>query len=149
MMTTVIAGTTKQKPAANIIEPPWFFSVCEIEVEPNPFACWSFGTVLHEIWGPGTKVVVKRFLIDGKVVGVREQARIEKEINIWHQLNHPNVIKMFRASHVSLPPFVVCEDAVNGDLGSFLACPGNKREAWRLRRSASTTSTRTASCMAT
>ncbi|EGZ29087.1 hypothetical protein PHYSODRAFT_246310 [Phytophthora sojae] len=71
-------------------------------------------------WGPGTKVVVKRFLVKDQAIDQRAQLKIEKEMNIWYQLNLLNVIKMFGASHVSSPPFIAYEDAVNGDLGVFL-----------------------------
>jgi hypothetical protein len=49
-----------------------------------PFASGSFGSVHRGVWGPGTKVVVKRFLVEDKVVGPREQLRIEKERSRLH-----------------------------------------------------------------
>ncbi|RLN46196.1 hypothetical protein BBJ28_00013509 [Nothophytophthora sp. Chile5] len=62
---------------------------------------------------------------------------IEAEFNFWHQLNHPNVMKMLGASHVSLPPFVVCEEAGEGDLRSFLhRSDDNHKRLWLLLQQA-------------
>ncbi|GMF19421.1 unnamed protein product [Phytophthora lilii] len=68
----------------------------------------------------------------------RGKTKIESEINLWYQINHPNVIKMYGASHVSSAPFIVREDATNGDLCSFLArSEVNRRQMWRLLYQAS------------
>ncbi|RLN84057.1 hypothetical protein BBJ28_00010754 [Nothophytophthora sp. Chile5] len=113
--------------------PPWFFPSDDVDIEPMPFARGSFGTVHKGVWGAGARVAVKCLLVDGSEVDERVQQQIETEINVWHQLNHPNVIKMFGASHVSSPPFIVCEDATNGNLSSFLARSNdNQRQMWLL-----------------
>ncbi|RLN60061.1 hypothetical protein BBJ28_00025982, partial [Nothophytophthora sp. Chile5] len=117
LMATVVR--TSQMTAKRL--PPWFLPPDDVAFESNPFACGSFGSVHHGVWGSGTKVVVKCFIIDVMSLDERTQQKIETEINTWHQLNHPNVIKMFGASHVSSPPFIVCEDAANGNLCSFLS----------------------------
>lgn len=55
------------------------------------------------------------------------------EISIWHQFTHPNVIKMFGASHLCSPPLIVCEDAVNGNLANYLRkSTANKNRMWSL-----------------
>ncbi|KAL4110179.1 Armadillo repeat-containing protein 3 [Phytophthora ramorum] len=82
--------------------------------------------------GTGTKVVVKCFLVDDMVADERAKQKIESEMNLWYSFNHPNIIKMFGASHVSSPPFIVCEDATNGDLSSYLLRANNKQHMWRL-----------------
>ncbi|RLN06484.1 hypothetical protein BBJ28_00026135, partial [Nothophytophthora sp. Chile5] len=113
--------------------PPWFLPPDEVKYESKPFARGSFGSVHRGVWRSGTKVVVKRFLVDDMVLDGGAQQKIEAEFNIWHQLNHPNVIKMFGASHVSSPPFVVCEEATEGNLRSFLRrSDDNHDRMWRL-----------------
>ncbi|RLN94061.1 hypothetical protein BBJ28_00026153, partial [Nothophytophthora sp. Chile5] len=113
--------------------PPWFLPPDEVAVEPIPFARGSYGSVHRGVWGAGAKVVVKRFLVDDSVLDEGAQQKIEAEMNIWHQLNHPYVVKMFGASHVSSPPFVVCEEASNGNLCSFLRrSDDNQKRMWRL-----------------
>ncbi|KAE8970512.1 hypothetical protein PR001_g27187, partial [Phytophthora rubi] len=129
MMGTVVraTSTTVQK------LPPWFMSSDELKFEKEAFARGSFASVHRGVWGPGTRVVVKCFLNDDLVADERAKQQIEKEINLWHKFNNPNVIRMFGASHVSSPAFVVCEDATNGDLCSYLArSEGNKQHMWRL-----------------
>ncbi|KAG6968539.1 hypothetical protein JG688_00005767 [Phytophthora aleatoria] len=111
MMSTVVKGSkaTVEK------LPPWFLPSSELEFEPEAFAQGSFASVHRGVWGSGTHVVVKRFLVDDSTeVDVSVKLQIEAEMNLWHQFNHPNIIKMFGASHVSSPPFIVCEDATNG-----------------------------------
>ncbi|RLN95886.1 hypothetical protein BBJ28_00025100, partial [Nothophytophthora sp. Chile5] len=133
LMRTMMATVVKTSQMTVKRLPPWFLPSDDVAFEPNPFACGSFGSVHHGVWGSGTKVVVKCFLIDAMSLDERAQQKIESEINIWHQLNHPNVIKMFGASHVSSPPFIVCEDATNGNLCSYLArSDDNQRQMWRL-----------------
>jgi hypothetical protein len=53
-------------------------------------------------------------------VDERMKLQIEAEMNLWYQFKHPNAIQMFGASHVSSPPFIVCEDATDGDVAQFL-----------------------------
>ncbi|RLN73387.1 hypothetical protein BBJ28_00016079 [Nothophytophthora sp. Chile5] len=113
--------------------PLWFLPPDEVKYESKPFARGSFGSVHKGVWRSDTKVVVKRFLVDDMVLDEGAQQQIEAEFNIWHQLNHPNVIKMFGASHVSSPPFVVCEEAAEGNLRSFLRrSDDNHNRMWRL-----------------
>ncbi|KAG3247098.1 hypothetical protein PI124_g8193 [Phytophthora idaei] len=125
MLSTVVKGSkaTVEK------LPPWFLPSSELEFEPEAFA-----SVHRGVWGSGTHVVVKRFLVDDSTeVDVSVKLQIEAEMNLWHQFNYPNIIKMFGASHVSSPPFIVCEDATNGDLCSFLARSEiNKGHKWRM-----------------
>ncbi|KAG3247097.1 hypothetical protein PI124_g8192 [Phytophthora idaei] len=129
MMATVVRGskTTVDK------LPPWFLPSDELIIEPVAFAQGSFASVHYGVWGAGTKVVVKCFSTTDVVVDERTKQQIEAEMNLWYQLNHPNIIKMFGASHVSSPPFIACENAVNGDLSSFLCrSETNRQQTWRM-----------------
>lgn len=129
MMATVIRTSTTSVPKL----PPWFLPPYEVRFKPNPFARGSFATVHRGVRRPNANVVVKCFLVDGVDVDERTRQNIEMEMNLWHQFDHPNVIKLLGASHISTPPFIVCEDATNGDLSSFLARSDvNKQQLWRL-----------------
>ncbi|KAL3663586.1 Armadillo repeat-containing protein 3 [Phytophthora oleae] len=113
--------------------PKWFLPSNEVYTDSEPFAAGSYGSVYRGKWGLGTTIIVKRFNVEDKVVSERAQRKIESEINIWYRLNHPHVIKMYGASHVSSPPFIVCEDATNGDLSDFLArSDDNFCQMWQL-----------------
>ncbi|RLN74928.1 hypothetical protein BBJ28_00026138, partial [Nothophytophthora sp. Chile5] len=137
LMKTMMRTVVRASQATVKRLPPWFLPPDEVQFEPNAFARGSFGSVHRGVWGAGTKVVVKCFLVDEMALGERAQQKIEAEMNIWHQLNHPNIVKMFGASHVGSPPFIVCEDATNGNLCSFLArSDDNQRQMWRLLRQA-------------
>jgi hypothetical protein len=113
--------------------PAWFLPSDDVEYEPKPFACGSFGSVHRGTWGVGASVVVKCLAIEGPQMDERARQRVESEIDIWHRFKHPNVIKMFDASHVSSPAFIVCEDATNGNVCSFLSrSEANKQLMWRM-----------------
>ncbi|KAE8881926.1 hypothetical protein PF005_g11931 [Phytophthora fragariae] len=129
MMATVIRTSTTSVPKL----PPWFLPPYEIRFDPKPFARGSFATVHRGVRGSDTNVVVKCFLVDGADVDERTRQNIEAEMNLLHQFDHPNVVKLLGASHMSTPPFIVCEDATNGDLRSFLArSDANKLQLWKL-----------------
>ncbi|KAE9143012.1 hypothetical protein PF006_g11928 [Phytophthora fragariae] len=106
--------------------PPWFIPSDEIEFERQPFARGAYTSLHHGVWKL-RNIVVKRFRAGHRVID-----ELENEMNLWYEFDHPNIIKMFGASHVS-PPFIVCEDATNADLASFLARPeSNQRRTWSL-----------------
>ncbi|GMF09139.1 unnamed protein product [Phytophthora lilii] len=67
--------------------PPWFLPSDELKFEPEAFAQGSFGSVHHGVWGSGTKVAVKCFLIDDIMTDERAKQKIlfffEAEMNIW------------------------------------------------------------------
>ncbi|KAE9313618.1 hypothetical protein PF008_g19686 [Phytophthora fragariae] len=113
--------------------PGWFVPLYELEMETDPFARGTFGSVYRGLWKSGTAVVVKRVQIDSMEVDEGVQLKIVKELDKLHELIHPNLIKMFGASHVATPPYLVCEEATNGNLGTFLARSAeNKQQMWVL-----------------
>ncbi|KAJ8546655.1 hypothetical protein ON010_g11580 [Phytophthora cinnamomi] len=117
----------------NTALPSWFVPDHEVEVQSEPFARGSLGSVYHGEWGEETNVVVKRFGVDEEVLEEGVWAKIEKDMHLLFQLEHPNIVKVVGASHVGSPPFLIYKDAVNGNLRSFLArSENNKRHMWRL-----------------
>ncbi|OWZ04751.1 Serine/threonine protein kinase [Phytophthora megakarya] len=113
--------------------PTWFMPLHDIKVELKPFGRGSFGSMHSGVWGQGTNVAIKRFFIDELLIDQRIRLKAEKELNLACVLSHSNILKMFGASHVSSPPFVVWEHATNGNLGVFLVrSDDNKRRMWRL-----------------
>ncbi|EGZ29108.1 hypothetical protein PHYSODRAFT_379003, partial [Phytophthora sojae] len=78
-----------------------------------------------------TPVVVKFFRTDDVVADVGMLQKLGKELNLLYEINHPNLVKILGACHVSLPPFIVYEDIPSGNLSSFLArSEDNKRQMW-------------------
>ncbi|KAF1787571.1 hypothetical protein PC129_g9826 [Phytophthora cactorum] len=61
-------------------------------------------------------VVVKRLIIHADAIDF-----FRREVEIWFAMDHPNVLKLYGASHCSRPSLLVCEDAANGSLVSYLA----------------------------
>ncbi|KAL3659187.1 LIM domain kinase 1 [Phytophthora oleae] len=60
-------------------------------------------------------VVVKRLLIHADAIELFRQ-----EVEIWFNLDHPNILKLYGASHCSRPALLVLEDATNGPLVKYL-----------------------------
>jgi len=129
LLTTIVRGIGSEVESF----PPWFMPKNHVVFHREAFARGSFGSVYRGVWGPGTEVVVKCLVADESTITSKARDKILAEISIWHQLNHPNVIKMLGASHVSSPPFIVCEEAPYGNLFEFLAkSEQNGRWMWRL-----------------
>ncbi|KAE8876564.1 hypothetical protein PF003_g39312 [Phytophthora fragariae] len=113
--------------------PPWSIPSYEVTFDPTPFARGSFGSVHRGVWGPEkSNVVVKRLFCDDLVNDERIRHQVERELSLLHELSHPNITKMFGASHANSPPFV-WEHAAKGNLGVLLCrYEGNKQYMWRL-----------------
>ncbi|KUF84414.1 hypothetical protein AM588_10000691 [Phytophthora nicotianae] len=62
------------------------------------------------------RVVVKRIFIHADAIELFRQ-----EVEAWFAMDHPNVLKLYGASHCSRPALLVCEDAANGPLVNYLA----------------------------
>lgn len=98
--------------------PAWFIPSSEVDFRSfAAFSAGSFGSVHVGKWFE-TPVIVKRAFVQE---GTREQvlAQFSCEADIWFQLNHINVVKMYGACHVGAL-FFVCEHAKGGELSSYL-----------------------------
>ncbi|KAE9087946.1 hypothetical protein PF007_g20170 [Phytophthora fragariae] len=112
--------------------PRWFLPRDELKFEPEPFARGSFGHVHRGGW-KSEVVVVKQYFVTDLAADDAAIQKLEAEMNLWYQFDHVNVIKLFAASHVGLPLFIVSEFAAKGDLGTFLTrSKKNKKHMWRL-----------------
>lgn len=90
----------------------WFISPFEVALESVPSAK-SFGGEYRVKW-LDADVMVKLFIPDATV------ASLEQEVAVWHQLRHPNVVKLYGACNVG-HNFFVFEVAANGSLNDYLA----------------------------
>lgn len=73
------------------------------------------------------RVVVKLFVPDASGSSFADQ------VNLWRQLRHPNVTKLYGACDDGRLQFFVCEHASNGSLDEFLAsCRPEQRLPWTL-----------------
>ncbi|ETI54321.1 TKL protein kinase [Phytophthora nicotianae P1569] len=61
------------------------------------------------------RVVVKRIFIHADAIELFRQ-----EVEAWFAMDHPNVLKLYGASHCSRPALLVCEDATNESLVKYL-----------------------------
>lgn len=81
--------------AANVSDeklPLWYLPSHEVKFESDES---DSRPVCPATWD-GTHVVVNFFVDEDKEA-------IEREMDMWYQLNHPNIVNMFGASHVSSP----------------------------------------------
>jgi serine/threonine protein kinase len=100
----------------------WFLSPAEIDFKSfSEFNRGAFGSVHLGTWF-GTRVVVKRAFMNEENRDT-VLAQFQREADVWFQLNHVNVVKMYGACHVD-QPFFVCEHATGGNLDSFLSQRG-------------------------
>ncbi|OWZ22701.1 Serine/threonine protein kinase [Phytophthora megakarya] len=118
--------------------PTWFLPDYEVEFEPQPFAKGSIGSLHRGKLSCGTSVVMKCFNVDDMRVDNCTARQLEKDMDLLFQMEHISVVKALGASHVSARPVLVYEDAVNGDLGSFLSLSdANKQKMSKLLYQAS------------
>ncbi|KAE8962169.1 hypothetical protein PF010_g29968 [Phytophthora fragariae] len=113
--------------------PSWFMPDYEVKLQSKSFARGCLGSVYYGAWGKEPKVVVKRFCVDESGMDESIWLKIEKDMAVLFELEHPNIVELIGASHIGVPPYLIYKDAVNGNLRSFLArSERNKRQMWRL-----------------
>ncbi|PPR04154.1 hypothetical protein CVT24_010714 [Panaeolus cyanescens] len=78
-----------------------------------------------EPWKTETvKVAIKvlRFLTMRDPDGVRMRKRLNREVYVWHRLEHPNVVKLFGTSyHMASRPAMIMQWYKNGSAADYLA----------------------------
>uniref|UniRef100_K3WT02 Protein kinase domain-containing protein n=1 Tax=Globisporangium ultimum (strain ATCC 200006 / CBS 805.95 / DAOM BR144) TaxID=431595 RepID=K3WT02_GLOUD len=109
--------------------PAWFIPQHELDVDTGE----SADTLLHSIitvrakW-LGSVVMVSTF-------DMASRSEFAEAMQTWVLLSHPNVVKLFGASHVQLPFKVVFENALHTNLRNYGGCWKSSftmAEAWRL-----------------
>lgn len=99
--------------------PEWFIPPHEVEFDTRaPFARGSYASVHRGMW-VRTPVVVKCLLLLGNEKDEQSRIMFRREADLWSQLQHLHVARLFGACHVG-NPFFVCEDASNGTLLNYL-----------------------------
>lgn len=105
--------------------PQWFVPPHEVEFNANKwFARGSYGSVHHGNWN-GTTVVVKLAFPENE----KSSEMFLSETAIWTMLQHPYIVRLFKACHVG-NPFFVCEWASNGTLPDYLCRDSTHRKTW-------------------
>jgi hypothetical protein len=82
----------------------------------------TFGALYHGTWTdvnttPATvhdDVAIKRLSSELSVDAYNQQ--FSRELAVWKQLDHPNILKLHGAQHVASPRYFVCEFADGGNL---------------------------------
>ncbi|KAG1696864.1 hypothetical protein DVH05_017773 [Phytophthora capsici] len=116
--------------------PDWYIPPYAVNYSREKVMAGSVGTAHRGVWidrkPPGGKkpekneesgeqeptsydVVVKRLLIHADAIELFRQ-----EVEIWYNLNHPNILKLYGASHCSRPALLMLEDAAKGSLVTYL-----------------------------
>ncbi|KAG6960800.1 hypothetical protein JG688_00009407 [Phytophthora aleatoria] len=98
--------------------PSWFIPEIHFEVQPMTFPRGDLGLKYYT----AEKFVIERFSVDDSVVDESMWVKIRKEMDVLFALRHPNILRLYCASHFSSPPFLVSKNAENG--GSSLV-PGS------------------------
>ncbi|KAG1685444.1 hypothetical protein DVH05_017782 [Phytophthora capsici] len=115
--------------------PDWYIPPYAVNYSREKVMAGSVGTAHRGVWidrkPPGGKkpekneesgeqeptsydVVVKRLLIHADAIELFRQ-----EVEIWYNLDHPNILKLYGASHCSRPALLMLEDAANGPLVNY------------------------------
>ncbi|TMW65352.1 hypothetical protein Poli38472_007994 [Pythium oligandrum] len=119
---------------ASVKLPSWFLSTDDVAFHPDPFVCpesGSLGTVHHGTWNESTSVIVKCIEL---VVPTADRVKKDwKEVDVWSTLQHPNILRLYGACHVSRPAWIACEEAAHGNIREYLDNDSTRRSRlWRL-----------------
>ncbi|GAB9470568.1 Serine/threonine protein kinase [Globisporangium polare] len=110
--------------------PVWFVRRDDVVLLGEALGIGSFGEVYRGVWR-GQEVCVKQLYVDT----AETQRDFLKETAVWHDLSHPNIVKMHGGCHVGSPLFFVSEFATNGNFTDYFKVETkeeNKRSMWRL-----------------
>ncbi|KAF1318879.1 Serine/threonine protein kinase, partial [Globisporangium splendens] len=105
--------------------PLWYFPRDHVQYDEEQFDEGSYGTVHKGKW-KGSDVAVKRLLLENDEV----EKAFFREAEIWSKLNHPPVLRLLGACHVSTPMFFVSEYCTNGNFVAYFQKPENRRYLW-------------------
>ncbi|KAE9099934.1 hypothetical protein PF010_g15006 [Phytophthora fragariae] len=109
---------------SSLKNPNWFIPAHEVQFDKfDEFSRGGFGKVYHGKW-KRSEVVVKKV----KLKTEEDKAAFLNEVEVWHKLYHPNVVRLYGACHVQRA-FFVCEYAGNGQLDNYLRT--HQDEVWQ------------------
>lgn len=108
----------------------WFIHLSEIVYDQGDLiTSGGFGAIYRGVWLRGTRVVVK-FILDDKETA---EELFLHEVNVWHRLQHPHVVRLWGACNTGKRYFV-CEYASNGTLSAYLKRESETLTSDKLRR---------------
>ncbi|GAB9470071.1 Tkl protein kinase [Globisporangium polare] len=108
---------------------PWLLPLNELIFnESDTIGEGAFGAVYKGMW-LDTPVVVK-FMGYEEDHGKSSTRLFLHEVKIWHQLNHPHIVKLYGANHLGKRYFV-CEYASSRSLPEFLNRPQSSTKTWQ------------------
>lgn len=118
------AACSQMRSSPGVDVPEWFVPHYEVAFDAfQSFSKGAFGSVHHGEW-MGSRVVVKKVFADEHSAAAT--AGFRKEVEIWFQLYHPHVLRLFGACHVG-QKFLVSEFAAHGQLDTYLHAQGRDR----------------------
>ncbi|GMF25757.1 unnamed protein product [Phytophthora fragariaefolia] len=95
--------------------PAWIIRPEEVERQGAAFASGSFGSVYRAKWSHNDVVVKEIEVTSGK-----EKKRFLKEVKLWSELRHDNIVPFYGASLSQGKFFIVSKLAENGTLTKYL-----------------------------
>lgn len=100
--------------------PPWFLPSYEVVRSPVSHNAANLG-----IW-MGIRVIIQPTTFYDK----ETRQRFLRENDIWANLHHPHIVRLYGACHVG-EPFFACEYASNGTLADYLSLQENHHKMWK------------------
>ncbi|RLN67269.1 hypothetical protein BBJ28_00025259 [Nothophytophthora sp. Chile5] len=98
-------------------DPNWLISSGKVARRPIPLAVGGFGKVYRARWSHND-VVLKEIAVESE----EQMRRFRREVEIWYNLRHSNIVLLHGANDRAEPCFIVSAFATNGELISYLKC---------------------------
>ncbi|RLN58970.1 hypothetical protein BBJ28_00011863 [Nothophytophthora sp. Chile5] len=109
----------------------WFIPIESVDFEDEAIDIGTFGVPRRGSWihdGVRQDVVVKLLFEE---TGNSADELFLEQLAFWFNLPpHKNILKLHGGCHVNSPPFFVCENAHNGNLGDFFLDESNMPRFW-------------------
>lgn len=92
----------------------WFIPRNDVHVDDEAFCCGAFGKIFRGRY-LNADVVIKCV-----ETGSDDDDSFMREVGVWHEARHPNIVQLYGACHVGEPRFMVCKYISGGSLPEYL-----------------------------
>lgn len=84
----------------------------------------SFGKVKEALHVLTNEKIAVKILEKDKIVDLSDEVRVKREMDILIKVSHPHIVQLYEVVETSKYYFFIMENAVKGDLATYLESKG-------------------------